>query len=175
VAPLASLEHRGRVAYVGSLAKVLAPGLRTGYIVADRGLLRQVEAYRATVDTQGDAVTEAAIALLIEEGELTRHARRMRRVYQTRQSALGAALRRHLADVVAFDVPAGGMALWARADGIDVDAWAERAVERRVLFQTGARFAFDGKPRPYLRLGFAALDEAELDEGVRRMALALRG
>ena len=66
------------------------------------------------------------------------------------------------------------MALWAQAaDGIDVEAWAARALKRGVLFNSAARFAFDGKPRPALRLGFAALSEAELDEGVRRIAAAL--
>ncbi len=66
------------------------------------------------------------------------------------------------------------MALWARAaDGIDVDAWSARAMEHGVAFYPGRRFAFDGRKRPFLRLGFAALDEKELREAVRRMAAAL--
>ncbi len=67
------------------------------------------------------------------------------------------------------------MAIWAYADDrLDVDAWAARALARGVQFYTGARFAFDGRPCPSLRLGFAALGEAELAEGVRRIAAALR-
>jgi GntR family transcriptional regulator / MocR family aminotransferase len=66
------------------------------------------------------------------------------------------------------------MALWARtAPGIDVDAWAERALAGGVAFYPGRRFAFDGRRRPFVRLGFAAIDERELREAVRRMAAAL--
>jgi GntR family transcriptional regulator/MocR family aminotransferase len=175
VLPLAAADRHAVVVYIGTLSKILAPSLRLGFIVAPPPLIDRLAERRLSVDRQGDQVVEHAVAELIEDGELQRHVRRMRRIYQSRRDALVARLHKRLGGALAFDVPAGGMALWARADGIDVDAWAERALLRRVLFQTGARFAFDGKPRPYLRLGFAALSEAELDEGVRRMALALRG
>ncbi|KYF97575.1 hypothetical protein BE20_31835 [Sorangium cellulosum] len=71
-------------------------------------------------------------------------------------------------------MPAGGMALWAKVDAaIDADAWAERSLARKVAFSAGRRFAFDGKRRPFLRLGFAALDEREIREAVERMVQAL--
>jgi len=71
-------------------------------------------------------------------------------------------------------VPAGGMALWCRAaPGIDVDRWASAARENGVVFQPASDFAFDGRPRPALRVGFARLAERELREGARRLAAAL--
>ena len=84
------------------------------------------------------------------------------------------ALSKELGAALSFTPPVGGMALWARvAPEIDVDAWAERASEHRVAFATARRFAFDGRRRPFVRLGFAALTERELREAVRRMKLAL--
>ena len=75
-----------------------------------------------------------------------------------------------------LEPPAGGTAIWARAAaGIDVDAWAERALARKVAFSTAKRFAFDGRKRGFVRLGFAALDEKELCEAARRMAASLDG
>ena len=66
------------------------------------------------------------------------------------------------------------MALWVRVRmRVDVDAWARRALDRGVSFYTGRRYAFDGRPRPFVRLGFAWLDERELAEAVRRMASAV--
>jgi GntR family transcriptional regulator/MocR family aminotransferase len=66
------------------------------------------------------------------------------------------------------------MALWARVDdGIDVEAWAARGPSERVLFHTARRFAFDGRSRPFTRLGFASLSERELAEAARRLASAL--
>jgi GntR family transcriptional regulator / MocR family aminotransferase len=175
VLPLAAGDRHGVVVYIGTLSKILAPSLRLGFVVAPPTLIERLAEARLSLDRQGDQVVECAVAELIEDGELQRHVRRMRRIYQARRDALVALLRARLGAALRFDVPAGGMALWAHAaGGIDVDAWAARALERGVLLNPGARFAFDGKPRPSLRLGFAALDEAELEEGVRRMALALR-
>jgi GntR family transcriptional regulator/MocR family aminotransferase len=66
------------------------------------------------------------------------------------------------------------MALWLRvASGIDVDAWAERALERCIFVHAGRRYAFDGRARPFVRAGFAALDEREIKEGVSRLRAAL--
>ncbi|HEX7624574.1 MAG TPA: hypothetical protein VF400_13445, partial [Anaeromyxobacteraceae bacterium] len=73
-----------------------------------------------------------------------------------------------------FTVPPGGMAIWCRvAEQVDVERWAEASARRGVPFDTGRVFAFDGAPRPALRLGFAAEAENEIREGVQRMAAAL--
>lgn len=83
------------------------------------------------------------------------------------------ALGQHLGDALTFEPPAGSMAIWAHAArGIDVDAWATRALDRKVAFSTAKRFAFDGRRRSFVRLGFAALDEKELREAARRVAAA---
>ena len=114
------------------------------------------------------------MAELLEDGEVQRHARRARRVYLARREVLVEALGQRLGDALTFERPAGGMALWARAAaGIDVDAWSDRALERKVAFSTARRFTFDRRKRSFVRLGFAALDEKELREAVRRMAAAL--
>jgi GntR family transcriptional regulator / MocR family aminotransferase len=173
VLPLASADQWGVVAYVGTFSKVLAPGLRIGYVVAPRALLASVVAHRLHIDVQGDRVLECALAHLIEQGEVQRHIRGVRREYAARRDVLVEALRRSLPDALSFGVPAGGIALWAQAaEGIDVDQWAERARRRGAVVVTAASYAVDRRPRPFLRLGFAALDRRELGEGVRRLAAA---
>ena len=172
--PLASADPAGVVIYVGTLAKILAPGLRLGYVVAPRQVLERLTAQRFHVDRQGEHSLEQAVAELIDTGELQRHAHRSRRIYRARRDLLVDLLRRELGDALSFAVPPGGMAIWARvAKGIDADAWAARALACRLLVYTARRFAFDGRPRPFIRLGFAALDEAELRVGVQRLRQAL--
>lgn len=174
VLPLASADRAGVVVYIGTLSKILAPGLRIGFVVAPEPLVARLAALRHTVDRQGDLALERAVADLIEDGEVQRHARRMSRIYRARRDALAEALATHLGAAASFDRPAGGMAIWLRLDpAIDADAWSARALERGVSFQIGRRFAFDGRARPNARLGFAGLDERELREAVRRMAAAL--
>jgi GntR family transcriptional regulator/MocR family aminotransferase len=175
VLPLASADRAGVVIYLGTLSKILAPGLRLGFVVAPEPLLDRLVQLRTLVDGQGDLALERAVAEMLEEGEVQRHARRMRRIYESRRAALVSALQKHLGSAVSFDLPSGGMALWARvAKDVDVDRWAERALSLKVAFAPGREFAFDRKPRPNARLAFASLSEGELEEGVRRMAGALQ-
>jgi GntR family transcriptional regulator / MocR family aminotransferase len=173
VLPLASADPAGVVAYVGTFSKVLAPALRLGYVVAPVPLIERVAARRSHVDAQGDQVLEYAVGELLEEGEIQRHIRRTRREYLLRRDVLVSALGERLGDAVAFDVPAGGIALWVHARAIDVDAWAAAARRVGVIIAPASGFALDGRPRPYLRLGFASLTPDELREGVRRLAGAV--
>jgi GntR family transcriptional regulator/MocR family aminotransferase len=174
ILPLASADRAGVVVYVGTLAKILAPGLRLGYVVSPRDLLQRLAGHRFYVDRQGDHAVEAAVAELLEDGEVQRHARRARRVYESRRDFLVRAFRGQLGDIVTFDIPPGGMALWTQVTrAVDVDAWADRALLRDVVFLPGQRFTFDGRKIPYARFGFAALSERELAEAVRRLLEAL--
>jgi GntR family transcriptional regulator/MocR family aminotransferase len=175
IAPLASADRSGVVIYIGSLSKVLAPALRTGYVVGAARVIERIAAHRSLVDTQGDQVLEYALAELLEEGEIQRHVWRVRREYAARRDRLVERLQKLLGTTLTFDVPAGGIAIWTRAsDDVDVERWARDAAERGVIAITGQSVAFDGRPRPYFRLGFAALTPAELAEAVRRLAVAFR-
>jgi len=168
--------------YLGSFSKVLAPGLRLGFVAAPSGLIETLGAVRFHVDRHGDTITERAVAELIEDGEVARHARRMRRVYHARRDAMVASLTRHLGSALCFDVPAGGMALWAEASPeIDTRGWLARAPGHGVAFTLGTSYLPPDlerrKARQYqqfLRLGFARYDERELETAVQRMARALR-
>lgn len=174
VAPLAANDPGGNVIYVGTLSKVLAPGLRLGFIAAPPRVVEAIGALRAIADRQGDQVLEHAVADLIDDGELQRHARKMRLAYEARRDALVTALRRQLGGVLSFDVPAGGITLWARvASEVALDAWCERARARGVALATAKDFALDGRPRPFLRLAYARYSEGELADAVRRMRDAL--
>ncbi|MCB9545372.1 MAG: PLP-dependent aminotransferase family protein [Myxococcales bacterium] len=170
VLPLASADAGGVVLHCGTLSKVFAPGLRLGYVVAPPPVIEAMARWRTVIDRQGDALGETAIAELLGDGELPRHIRRMRRIYQERRGILVEAVRRAL-PFADFTVPAGGMALWCRLPPeVDADAWAARALARGVAVQAGSRFLFSGEPCPALRLGFAALPGPKLEEAVARLA-----
>jgi len=175
VLPLASADRAGVVVYVGTLSKILAPGLRLGFMVAPEPLLDRVVRLRILADRQGDLAIECAVAEMLEDGEVQRHVRRIRRSYESRRAALVSGLQTHLGSALSFQIPSGGVALWAQvAPDIDVDRWLECALPMKVAFASGLEFAFDRRPRPNVRLVFSRHTEAELEEAARRMAAALR-
>lgn len=174
VLPLATLDHGGHVVYVGTLSKVLAPGLRIGYVVAPPPLLRRMATLRAAIDRQGTLAVEAAVAELMEDGELQRHVWRARRRYLARRDALVEALREQLGERLSIRPPSGGLALWAGVQGLDAERWAARAAALGVRIRPAREHAFDGRRRPFVRLGFARHDEDELRAAVQRLERAAK-
>jgi GntR family transcriptional regulator/MocR family aminotransferase len=174
ILPLASADSTGVVVYVGSLSKTLAPGLRLGYIAAPCHVIRHLTEYRSLLDTQGDQVLELAVAELLDDGEVQRHVRRVRRIYHARRDAMAALLSRELGDAVTVTVPVGGTALWIHvAPDVDIESWSREAAVQGVIIETGDRFSFDNGPLPNIRIGFAGYREGELADAVRLLARAL--
>ncbi len=172
--PLAALDRRGSVIYVGTLSKVLAPGLRIGWVVAPSNLIEAMVRLRRAFDGQGGLPIEAAVAELLEDREVQRHIWRTRRLYAERRDALAAALRERLGDVLTFDVPSGGLALWARIEGGPrADAWAERALRRGVRVTTGRRYSLARRASQHLRLGFARHTPEELHQAATILSTTL--
>jgi GntR family transcriptional regulator/MocR family aminotransferase len=173
-APLAADDPAGVVIHVGALSKIFAAGMRLGFVHGPAPLVARLREARAVLDQQGDPVLERAMAEMLEDGEIERHLNRMHQVYRRRRDALVAALRRELGEAAAVATPEGGLALWVEArPGVDVDAWAARALEGGVAVQPGRQFAFDGTAVAGFRIGFANYAEPELLEVARRLRAAL--
>ena len=170
VLPLAARAGTEGVVYLGSLSKLLAPAVRVGYAIAAPAILTRMADRREAIDRQGDIPLEQALAGLIEDGELRRHTRKARRIYNERRDFFASAIRDELGDNVTFDLPAGGLALWLRLRcGLDAESWAARAARIGLEVSPGVRFALDAARAPQaFRLGYASLNEADL-RSVARM------
>ena len=174
ILPLAARAPAGLpLIYVGSLSKLLSPGIRLGYAMAPEPLLGRMAAARAAIDRQGDAPLEAALADLIRDGDLGRHARKARRIYRARRDVLATALSVHLGGRIMFDSPAGGLALWLHCENVSAETWAERAGAAGLALLPGTHFALDRAAPQALRLGYAALDEGQIARAVDILARSL--
>jgi GntR family transcriptional regulator / MocR family aminotransferase len=174
IAPLAAIDRDGLVVHFGSLSKVVAPALRLGYVTGPRPLLNEARSLAHHLYPDAGGLFESAIAELHDDGELERHLNRSRRIYRGRRDHLVALLRRELGEALETTAPPGGIAVWARvAPGIDASEWASRAEARGLLVRTGAIFYHATRPEPAFRLGFAMLDEREIQGAVRLLREAL--
>ncbi|HEV8635052.1 MAG TPA: PLP-dependent aminotransferase family protein [Chloroflexota bacterium] len=175
VESLQGLDRAGRVIYVGTFSTVLFPPLRVGYVVLPPDLVAPFVQAKWLADRGTGALEQQALADFLAEGHFARHLRRMRRLGSARRDALLAALRRGFGDSVELPPGATGMHLMVRLPGVDATALARTARRRGVGVYPAAPYYAGSARRPdpsALLLGFGALGEAAIDEGVRRLTAA---
>ncbi|GBR55182.1 hypothetical protein AA106555_1955 [Neokomagataea thailandica NBRC 106555] len=165
VLPLAARAGASqRLIHIGSLSKLTIPTLRLGYVVARADMLKRMTDLRETIDRQGDVPLEQAMALMIRNGVLGRHARKARRVYAERRDLLLNELRDRLSGAITFSVPAGGLAVWLKIDPhIDANAWINAVKKKGLHIESGNRFTTKSEnDYRYLRFGYAHLSTDEI-------------
>jgi len=172
---LQSLDRSGHVIYVSSLSKTLAPGIRSGFIVANRELIRELRALRRLMLRHPAANNERSVGLFLAMGHHDALLRRLRQSYAERSQLVAAALRTHLPGV-RFTTVAGASSFWLRfADHVDTRAIAVAAARMGVLIEPGDVFFVDGHEpvsTSYARLGFASIDAARIEPGIATLAAA---
>ncbi len=175
VPPIASLDSTGRVAYVGTLSKIFAPGLRLGFVVAAPTVIQAAARHRAILDLHGDHVLEAAVAELLEDGIVQRHANRLRSVYAKRRTLMLRALHDELGDVLSPVPSDGGLGIWCPVTSesdVDVGLWSTRCAAGGLHVRTSRDYAFADPVAPALRLSFAPIADADIAKTVRLLAEA---
>ncbi len=156
-----------RVLYLGSFSKVLAPGLRLGYLAAPRSLYAKLLQAKQAADPHTPVFNQRIVHEVVKDGFLARHVPAIRARYAARRDAMRDALQRHLPAGCRWHAPAGGMFFWVTLpDGIDAGALLPRAVERGVAFVPGAAF-FAERPQPNtMRLSFVTVDAERIERGI---------
>lgn len=164
-----------RVVALSTFSKVLSPGLRIGWAVAPQALRAEMIIVKQALDLHTSSLTQrAAWRVVSTPGFMAPHLSRIRALYESRATALDAALRAHLADDLSWNGPQGGMFVWADA-AVETGPLLARAIEAGVAFVPGSAFAVAaGDHAKALRLSFATVSPAELEEGVLRLRKALR-
>ena len=165
--PLASLPHSELIIHVGSLSKVFAPGIRLGYIVASSSIIQSITEDILLIDRQGNNITELALADLMHRGEIKRHIRKMKKIYQLRRDHVLAEFQRVFAETVQIQPPAGGMALWAK---FQKPFTQDQLIQLKELnIDTEHKFKQIGSSNCCIRLGFAALSEEEITALIEKL------
>lgn len=170
--PLASLNERAPVLSIGSFSKLLAPGLRLGWIQGQPELLTRLTGSALLASGGGLApVTSSLVRPLLEDGRFDQHLAQLTTVYRQRLATLVQGLEEHLGERLAWTAPVGGFFIWTHwRNGVDTEALLPRAHKAGVGYQPGGKFSDSPDQTSAMRLCFAFYDEAQLTEACLRLS-----
>ncbi|MDB5861086.1 MAG: aminotransferase, class, partial [Ramlibacter sp.] len=174
-APLTARNPDGAI-YLGSFSKVLAPGLRLGYVIAPRAIAPKLLQAKQAADLHSPGFNQRLVSEVMQDGFLLRHVPTIRALYKAQRDAMLQALDREMAGLgLSWNKPDGGMFLWARLpEGMNAAALLPQAVDKGVAFVPGAAF-YAGDPDPRtLRLSFVTATTQQIDTGIAALAAAIR-
>ncbi len=172
--PLTARNPEGCV-YLGSFSKVLAPGLRLGFMVAPSSIFPKLLQAKQAADLHSPGFNQRLVAEVMKDGFLDRHVPTIRALYKSQRDAMLAAMARDMPEGVEWNTPAGGMFLWVRLpEGMNAIDLLPRAVERNVAFVPGWAFYADKADARTLRLSFVTSSAQQINIGIAALADAIR-
>ena len=175
IRPIKTDDTNGRVIYLSTFSKTLAPGFRVGWIAAPPPLAAKFEMAKQAGDLLTGSLDQRLIYEACRRGVLERQLPLLRAHYAHKRDVMEAALRRELGTAVSWPKPTGGFFLWLTlARGLDADKMIPRAVEHGVIYVAGEAFYVNGEGQNTLRLSFSGATPERIEAGVTRLAATLR-
>jgi 2-aminoadipate transaminase len=173
--PLAADDASGRVLYLSTVSKTLAPGFRVGWMVAAPTLIDRFDVAKQSTDLTSGVLDQHIVYEALQRGVIDRIAPALRRAYRQKRDVIEGAMRAHLGDRLSWLRPKGGFFVWATLPEGRTDVEVLRqALAHGVVFVIGSAFFVDGSGHETIRLSFSAPSAERIEEGVRRLAAVLQ-
>lgn len=172
---LKSMDTKGNVIFLGSFSKILMPGLRVGWIVAEPEILEKLNLLKQNVDLQCSSYAQRQVSYFMDMFDLDAHVSRLKDLYRRRRTLLYDAIRQYFPAGVTATWPEGGLFLWVTLpEGMDAKALAPKATARKVAYVPGAPFYPNGGHGNHLRLNFSTMQEDRIVQGIQILGELLR-
>ena len=171
IPPIKHFDDEGRVLYLGTFSKILAPGFRLGWIAAHPHFIRKIEIAKQAVDLCANTLAQVIAWKYVENGYLDEHIPKIIEFYKPRRDAMLEALEEFMPEGVRWTKPDGGMFIWVTLpEGIDTKLMAEKAIRKGVAYVPGEAFFAHRDVKNTMRLNFTYVPEEVIREGVKRLA-----
>lgn len=175
VLPVKHWDSAGRVLYASTFSKIIAPGLRTGWVVAPRDVFPKLLMLKQAADLHTSSFDQRVAHAYMTQGDAMAHVAKIRQSYGERFSVMDTALREQMPEGYSWTHPEGGMFLWVTGpEKLDALALLEKAVQRKVAFVPGRDFFPGDAGKNYLRLNFSNSTPEKIREGIGRLAALCR-
>jgi len=166
---LLSMSPKG-VVHMGSFSKILAPGLRVGYLIAPEELHRKLVQAKQAADLHTPSFTQRIVHETIKDGFLDQHIPKIRELYSSQCRVMLDAMQQHFPATVSWNQPEGGMFIWVKLpQGVDSNKLLEQAVAENVAFVPGTPFFANEPQTNTLRLSFVTVSKEKIQEGIARL------
>jgi len=173
VPSLHALDRHGLVVRLGTFSKIVAPGVRLGFILADPALIQRLAPFKAEGSTNG--FTSLVVGTMMRSGALATHIETLKTGYRQRRDVMYRALEAEMPDGVTWTHAEGGFFIWlSLVDWIDTERVAAAAAREQVVVMPGTACHTDGQGTHNIRLAFSLQPPDLIAEGVRRLARAIR-
>jgi 2-aminoadipate transaminase len=173
--PIKSFDTKGQVVYLGTFSKILSPGMRIGWLTAAKPLYEKYVILKQGGDLHTSTLSQMQVTAYLESFDMDQHLAHLRAVYRERRDAMIRALEKEMPRCVSFSRPAGGLFLWAELPAhLDARELLRRSLELRVAFVPGGSFFPKGNKENTLRLNYSNMPVSRIEEGIRRLAQAVR-
>lgn len=170
-----SLDSTGHVIYMGTFSKILAPGMRLGWIVADESLINKYKMMKQSADLHTDSLSQYIVAKYCELFDIDEHIKLISNLYQKREQLMMAAIQKYFPKNAKCSYPEGGMFIWVEIPEIkDTQALFDLAIKQRVAFVPGEPF-YSEHPKPgTFRLNYSNMSEDKIEEGIKRLGKVIQ-
>ena len=168
-------DTEGRVIFLGTFSKILCPGLRLGWVVADEEILNKYNMVKQGADLQTNTMSQMEVAKLLEEYDIQEHIEKIKVVYKKRRDLMMKTMEEEFPKEVKYTYPEGGLFTWVvLPDHINARELAVKALEKSVAFVPGGSFFPNGGNENTLRMNYSNMNEDRIVEGVKRLGAAIK-
>jgi 2-aminoadipate transaminase len=173
--PIKSFDTSGRVVYLGSFSKTIAPGLRTGYIVANEEILAKMMVGKQTVDLHSNALSQVLIYEYLKSETYDAHLESIKLLYKNKRDKMLNLMQAHFPDCAKWEKPQGGMFIWVEfPQGVSMTEFLSVAMDEKIAFIPGASFYALGGTDNTMRLNFSNSTEADMEKGIKKLGELLK-
>jgi 2-aminoadipate transaminase len=171
IPPIKSLDHKGRVVYIGTFSKVLAPGFRLAWVIASEEIINKFALSKQSADLCSNVFVQYVAYEYINGGYLDRQIETIKHLYHHKRDVMIEALKQYFPKETKWTVPHGGMFLWVTLPKhVNTRLMFKRALAKKVAYVVGDVFYPDSSNYNSMRLNFSYSDDDELREGIKRLA-----
>lgn len=175
VPTIKSLDTDGRVIYVGSFSKILSPGMRLGYAVANKEIISKIEIAKQANDVHTPLITQMMAAEFLKNNDIEEYIEKGKELYGRKCRFMLECMDKYFPDSVTYTRPQGGIFIWCTApEGTDSNKLLAECLKEKVAFVAGNSFAIDvDKPSNFFRLNYSTMPEEKIEKGIKALGKVL--